>query len=359
MAGLHGSGKTTTSESCELAKNEDTRPLLVSVTSTPRPRREHLKVVRKRDHSESRRFRSARRTRRRDGWRKKHEGSDHARAAWADSCDRRAVAHRGKGSSWTRMQSLARPTRRDPFRRRRHYRHDAVNSADEFHKSFTLTASSQQTDGDARGGAAPFDSSVTGQSIKFTASVKMTTLWSTPPPPFHPAESLANSGHGATSVADRKSRVAGRQAKSQDLAAKSLSSRWLLHSRLPRSASASEEYGLAEKPHRDLLRLGAFSGMQGGRNVDEKQEPCRRRSSFDALLRTRPSRVINGTPPQAHCRLGRACRKSTTAPPVRTDEKMFKHMGKPIFAPEMAGMKLRCDPAFGTCNSHLSSRLLH
>jgi len=171
MAGLQGSGKTTTSgKLANWLKNGGHRPLLVSVDVYRPAAREQLKVVAQSvkaniyegevgDANTATVERLAKEAR---------------REAVNGGCDVLIVDTAGRlhidGQLMDEMQSLKRLLNPQEilFVADAMTGQDAVNSADEFHKKLSLTGVVlTKMDGDARGGAALSIRQVTGQPIKF------------------------------------------------------------------------------------------------------------------------------------------------------------------------------------------------
>ena len=190
MAGLQGSGKTTTSgKLANWFKTGGHRPLLVSVDVYRPAAREQLKVVAQAVKSaDLRRRRSARPTRPRssDVERLVKEAR---REAIVSGCDVLIVDTAGRlhidDQLMDEMQSLKKLLNPSEilFVADAMTGQDAVNSAEEFHKKLSLTGVVlTKMDGDARGGAALSIRQVTGQPIKFIGvGEKYDAL-----EPFHP-----------------------------------------------------------------------------------------------------------------------------------------------------------------------------
>src|SRR5467141_355563 len=186
MAGLQGSGKTTTSgKLAHWLKNGGHRPLLVSVDVYRPAAREQLKIVAQAikanlyegQFSEANTATVERLAKeaRRDAY---NTGSD---VLIVDTAGRLHIDEQ----LMDEMQSLKRLLNPQEilFVADAMTGQDAVNSADEFHKKLTLTGIVlSKMDGDARGGAALSIRQVTGQPIKFIGvGEKYDAL-----EPFHP-----------------------------------------------------------------------------------------------------------------------------------------------------------------------------
>ena len=186
MAGLQGSGKTTTSgKLANWLKNGGHRPLLVSVDVYRPAAREQLKVVAAAIKANI------------------YEGSvgeantatverlakEARREAINTGCDVLIVDTAGRlhidNQLMDEMQSLKRLLNPQEilFVADSMTGQDAVNSADEFHKKLTLTGVVlTKMDGDARGGAALSIRAVTGQPLKFVGVGEKSDALE----PFHP-----------------------------------------------------------------------------------------------------------------------------------------------------------------------------
>ena len=186
MAGLQGSGKTTTSgKLANWLKNGGHRPLLVSVDVYRPAAREQLKVVAaaiKANLYEGEVGEANTAT-------VERLAKEARREAINSGCDVLIVDTAGRlhidDQLMEEMQSLKRLLNPQEilFVADSMTGQDAVNSADEFHKKLTLTGVVlTKMDGDARGGAAISIRQVTGQPIKFIGiGEKYDAL-----EPFHP-----------------------------------------------------------------------------------------------------------------------------------------------------------------------------
>ena len=171
MAGLQGSGKTTTSgKLANWLKNGGHRPLLVSVDVYRPAAREQLKVVAqaiKANLYEGQVEEASTAT-------VERLAKEARREAVISGCDVLIVDTAGRlhidDQLMEEMQSLKRMLNPQEilFVADSMTGQDAVNSADEFHKKLTLTGVVlTKMDGDARGGAALSIRQVTGQPLKF------------------------------------------------------------------------------------------------------------------------------------------------------------------------------------------------
>ena len=129
---------------------------------------------------------------------------------------------------------------------------DAVQSAKAFHDRLALTGTIlTKMDGDARGGAALSIRHITGAPVKFIGTGERSDAFE----PFHPA-----ARHGRHDVADRASRVDARPQKVRRFCEKSALGRRLFARRLSRPASADPQNGLAQKHHEDAAVRRAVPG---------------------------------------------------------------------------------------------------
>src|SRR6266576_2500144 len=316
MAGLQGSGKTTTSgKLANWLKNGGHRPLLVSVDVYRPAAREQLKVVAQAINT----------------------GSD---VLIVDTAGRLHI----DDQLMEEMQSLKRLLNPQEilFVADAMTGQDAVRSADEFHKKLSLTGVVlTKMDGDARGGAALSIRQVTGQPIKFIGvGEKYDAL-----EPFHPdriVSRILGMGDILSLIEKVESQVDKK--KSQDLAAKALSGDGFSLEDFRDQLRQVKKMGSLKSIIGMLPSVGAFAGMQkAADNVDEKQI-----NRGEAIINSMTAHerdhheVINGS------RRKRIARGSGTSVQEVNNllrqyaqmKKMFKQMGKPSFARRLAGMKM-------------------
>jgi signal recognition particle subunit SRP54 len=344
MAGLQGSGKTTTSgKLANWLKNGGHRPLLVSVDVYRPAAREQLKVVAaaiKANLYEGEVGEANTAT-------VERLAKEARREAINSGCDVLIVDTAGRlhidDQLMDEMQSLKRLLNPQEilFVADSMTGQDAVKSADEFHKKLTLTGVVlTKMDGDARGGAALSIRQVTGQPIKFIGiGEKYDAL-----EPFHPDRIVSRIlGMGdilsliekAESQIDRK--------KASELASKAFSGDGFSLEDFRDQLRQVRKMGSIQSLMGMLPSVGAFSGLQKAADqVDEKQI-----NRVEAIINSMTGyernhhEVINGS------RRKRIARGSgTSVQEVNTllrqyaqMKKMFKQMGKPSFARRMAGMK--------------------
>jgi len=369
MAGLQGSGKTTTSgKLAHWFKNGGHRPLLVSVDVYRPAAREQLKIVAQSVKAQI------------------YEG--HLSANGAPDAPVRGVADKNRADEGVRpsmgsadVERLAREARREAVvsgcdvlivdtAGRLHIDdqlmdemqslkkllnpseilfvadamtgQDAVRSADEFHKKLSLTGVVlTKMDGDARGGAALSIRQVTGQPIKFIGvGEKYDAL-----EPFHPDRIVSRIlGMGdILSLIERAEQQIDKK-KAQEIATKALTGDGFSLEDFRDQLRQVKKMGSMKSLMGMLPSIGPFSGLQkAADNVDENQI-----NRVEAIINSMTMHernhheVINGS------RRKRIARGSgTTVQEVNNllrqyaqMNKMFKQMGKPGFARRLAGMKL-------------------
>jgi signal recognition particle subunit SRP54 len=345
MAGLQGSGKTTTSgKLAHWLKQGGHRPLLVSVDVYRPAAREQLKVVAQAVKSNI------------------YEGEvkeantatverlvkEAKREAVVTGCDVLIVDTAGRlhidDQLMDEMQSLKKLLNPSEilFVADAMTGQDAVNSADEFHKKLTLTGVVlTKMDGDARGGAALSIRQVTGQPIKFIGvGEKYDAL-----EPFHPDRIVSRIlGMGdILSLIERAEQQIDKK-KAAEMASKALSGDGFSLEDFRDQLRSVKKMGSVKNLMGMLPSIGPFSGLQkAADHVDEKQI-----NRVEAIINSMTAyerahhEVINGS------RRKRIARGSgTTIQEVNNllrqyaqMKKMFKQMGKASFARRLAGMKL-------------------
>ena len=345
MAGLQGSGKTTTSgKLANWFKVGGHRPLLVSVDVYRPAAREQLKVVAQAVKSHI------------------YEGQvgeantatverlvkEARREAIVSGCDVLIVDTAGRlhidDQLMDEMQSLKKLLNPSEilFVADAMTGQDAVRSAEEFHKKLSLTGVVlTKMDGDARGGAALSIRQVTGQPIKFIGvGEKYDAL-----EPFHPdriVSRILGMGDILSLIERAESQIDKK--KAQEMATKALSGDGFSLEDFRDQLRQVKKMGSMKSLMGMLPSIGPFSGLQkAADNVDEKQI-----NRVEAIINSMTAHernhheVINGN------RRKRIARGSgTTVQEVNNllrqyaqMKKMFKQMGKPSFARRLAGMKL-------------------
>ncbi len=345
MAGLQGSGKTTTSgKLAHWFKQGGHRPLLVSVDVYRPAAREQLKVVAqavKTNIYEGEVTESNTAT-------VERLVKEAKREAVVSGCDVLIVDTAGRlhidEQLMDEMQSLKKLLNPSEilFVADAMTGQDAVNSADEFHKKLTLTGVVlTKMDGDARGGAALSIRQVTGQPIKFIGvGEKYDAL-----EPFHPDRIVSRIlGMGdILSLIERAEQQIDKR-KAAEMASKALSGDGFSLEDFRDQLRSVKKMGSIKNLMGMMPSIGPFSGLQKAADrVDEKQI-----NRVEAIINSMTSyerthhEVINGS------RRKRIARGSgTTIQEVNNllrqyaqMKKMFKQMGKASFARRLAGMKL-------------------
>ena len=360
MAGLQGSGKTTTSgKLAHWLKVGGHRPLLVSVDVYRPAAREQLKIVAQavkaqiyEGHVVPDAF--------------VREGADEGVRSYARSADVERLAKEARREAivsgcdvlivdtagrlhidddlMNEMQSLKKLLNPSEilFVADAMTGQDAVRSADEFHKKLSLTGVVlTKMDGDARGGAALSIRQVTGQPIKFIGvGEKYDAL-----EPFHPdriVSRILGMGDILSLIERAESQIDKK--KAQEMATKALSGDGFSLEDFRDQLRQVKKMGSLKSIIGMMPSIGPFSGLQkAADNVDEKQiNRVEAIISSMTMHERNHHEVINGS------RRKRIARGSgTTVQEVNNllrqyaqMKKMFKQIGKPSFARRMAGMKL-------------------
>src|SRR5690242_9863353 len=345
MAGLQGSGKTTTSgKLANWLKNGGHRPLLVSVDVYRPAAREQLKVVAQAVKANiyegeaaeantatvERLVKEARRE-------AINSGSD---VLIVDTAGRLHI----DDQLMDEMQSLKRILNPQEilFVADSMTGQDAVKSAEEFHKKLALTGVVlTKMDGDARGGAALSIRQVTGQPIKFIGvGEKYDAL-----EPFHPDRIVGRIlGMGDILTLVEKAQETVDQKKAQEFAQKALGGEGFSLEDFRDQLRQVKKLGSLQSVIKMLPSIGPFAGMQkAADSVDEGQI-----TRVEAIINSMTPKernhheIINGS------RRKRIARGSGTSVQEVNQllrqyaqmRKMFKDMGKSSFSRKLAGMKL-------------------
>jgi signal recognition particle subunit SRP54 len=273
MAGLQGSGKTTTSgKLANWLKNGGHRPLLVSVDVYRPAAREQLKVVAaaiKANLYEGEVGEANTAT-------VERLAKEARREAINSGCDVLIVDTAGRlhldDQLMEEMQSLKRLLNPQEilFVADSMTGQDAVKSADEFHKKLTLTGVVlTKMDGDARGGAALSIRQVTGQPIKFIGVGEKPDAFE----PFHPDRITGRIlGHGDMMSLLEKAEGALDRKKSEDFAKKALMGDGFSLEDFLDQLKQIKKLGSMESILKMLPSVGPFAGLQqASKNVDESQ----------------------------------------------------------------------------------------
>src|SRR6266852_7412810 len=344
MAGLQGSGKTTTSgKLANWLKNGGHRPLLVSVDVYRPAAREQLKVVAqaiKANLYEGQVGEANTAT-------VERLAKEARKEAIISGCDVLIVDTAGRlhidDQLMDEMQSLKRMLNPQEilFVADSMTGQDAVKSADEFHKKLSLTGVIlTKMDGDARGGAALSIRQVTGQPIKFLGiGEKYDAL-----EPFHPDRIVSRIlGMGDVMTLSEKAEQNVDKKKAEAFAQKALGGDGFSLEDFRDQLRQVKKLGSLQSLIGMLPSVGPFAGMQKHADkIDEKQI-----SHVEAIINSMTAHerhhhdVINGS------RRKRIARGSgTTVQEVNNllrqyaqMRKMFKDMGKSSFGRKLAGMK--------------------
>lgn len=345
MAGLQGSGKTTTSgKIANWLKKGGHRPMLVSVDVYRPAAREQLKIVAQAVGSHI--------------YEGKVEEANTAtverlvkearKEAVNNGCDVLVVDTAGRlhidEQLMEEMQSLKNLLNPQEilFVADAMTGQDAVKSADEFHKKLTLTGVVlTKMDGDARGGAALSIRNVTGQPIKFIGvGEKYDAL-----EPFHPDRIVGRIlGMGDILSLIEKAEEKLDKKKSEDFAKKALSGDGFSLEDFRDQLRQVKKLGSLSSIMSMMPRIGPFANMQQvADKVDEKQivrveaiinsmTPWER-DHHEAINGSRRKRIARGSGTSIQ-EVNNLLRQYAQM------RKMFKSMSKPSFAKRLAGMKM-------------------
>ncbi|HVO60211.1 MAG TPA: signal recognition particle protein [Terriglobales bacterium] len=344
MAGLQGSGKTTTSgKLANWFKNGGHRPLLVSVDVYRPAAREQLKVVAqaiKANIYEGQVTEGNTAT-------VERLAKEARREAMNSGCDILIVDTAGRlhidDQLMEEMQSLKSllSPQEILFVADAMTGQDAVRSADEFHKKLTLTGVVlTKMDGDARGGAALSIRNVTGQPIKFIGvGEKYDAL-----EPFHPDRIVSRIlGMGDILSLIEKAEQQVDKKRAQEIATKALTGDGFSLEDFRDQLRQVKKMGSLQSLMGMLPRIGPFSGLQqAAEKVDEGQinrveaiinsmTPYER-DHHEAINGSRRKRIARGSGTSVQ-EVNNLLRQYAQM------KKMFKQIGKPSFARRMAGMK--------------------
>ncbi|PYV55028.1 MAG: signal recognition particle protein [Acidobacteria bacterium] len=345
MAGLQGSGKTTTSgKLAHWFKNGGHRPLLVSVDVYRPAAREQLKVVAQAIKAqiyqgEVTEAKTATVER---------LAKEARREAVNSGCDVLIVDTAGRlhidDQLMEEMQSLKRLLNPSEilFVADAMTGQDAVRSADEFHKKLSLTGVVlTKMDGDARGGAALSIRNVTGAPIKFIGvGEKYDAL-----EPFHPDRIVSRIlGMGdILSLIERAEQTVDKK-KAQDIAARALSGDGFSLEDFRDQLRQVRKMGSIQNLMGMLPSIGPFAGLQKHADqIDEKQinhveaiinsMTAYERGHHDVINGSRRKRIARGS--------GRTVQEvNNLLRQYAQMRKMFKQMGKGNMMRKLAGMKL-------------------
>src|SRR2546421_2059005 len=345
MAGLQGSGKTTTSgKLANWLKNGGHRPLLVSVDVYRPAAREQLKVVAqaiKANIYEGQVGEANTATVERLAKEARREaintGSD---VLIVDTAGRLHI----DDQLMEEMQSLKRLLNPQEilFVADAMTGQDAVRSADEFHKKLSLTGVVlTKMDGDARGGAALSIRQVTGQPIKFIGvGEKYDAL-----EPFHPDRIVSRIlGMGDILSLVEKAQEKLDAKKSEEFAKKALSGDGFSLEDFREQLRQIKKLGSLQSIVKMLPSIGPFAGIQSmADKVDDKEitrveaiissMTAYERDHHEAINGNRRKRIARGSGTTVQ-EVNQLLRQYATM------KKQFKSLSKGGFPRKMAGMKL-------------------
>ena len=275
MAGLQGSGKTTTSGKLAVwLKKGGHRPLLVSVDVYRPAAREQLKLVAK--AAEARIYQGDLKGEQPGTALVERLAKEAKREAMIMGCDTLIVDTAGRlgidEELMREMESLKKLL--DPqeilFVADAMTGQDAVNSALDFHKRLGLTGVVlTKMDGDARGGAALSIRHVTGQPIKFIGTGEKPDAFE----PFHPDRITGRIlGHGDMLSLLEKAESTIDKKKSEEFAKKALLGDGFSLEDFREQLRQIKKMGSMQSILKMLPSVGPFAGMaQAAQNVDESQ----------------------------------------------------------------------------------------
>jgi len=218
---------------------------------------------------------------------------------------------------------------------------DAVNSAHEFHKKLTLTGVVlTKMDGDARGGAALSIRHVTGAPVKFMGTGEKYDALE----PFHPDRIVSRIlGMGdILSLIEQAEEKLDRK-KAQEFTNKALSGDGFSLDDFRDQLRQVKKMGSLQSIVKMLPSVGPFAGMQkAADSVDEKQlgrveaiicsMTAKERAHHEIINGSRRKRIARGSGTSVQD-VNQLLRQYAQM------RKMFKDIGKPSFARKLAGMK--------------------
>jgi signal recognition particle subunit SRP54 len=344
MAGLQGSGKTTTSgKLASWLKKGGRRPMLVSVDVYRPAARQQLKVVAEaiKAHIYEGNVEQA------DTATVERLAKEARKEAANNGCDVLIVDTAGRlhidDELMAEMQSLKKLLNPQEilFVADAMTGQDAVRSAEEFHKKLALTGVVlTKMDGDARGGAALSIRQVTGQPIKFIGvGEKYDAL-----EPFHPdriVSRILGMGDVMTLIEQAQEKIDSK--KAEEFAKKALSGDSFSLEDFREQLRQVKKLGSLQNIIKMLPSVGPFANMQKAADqVDDKQI-----TRVEAIINSMTAKerthheIINGS------RRKRIARGSGTSVQEVNQllrqyaqmRKMFKDMGKASFGRKLAGMK--------------------
>ncbi len=345
MAGLQGSGKTTTSgKLAHWLKNGGHRPLLVSVDVYRPAAREQLKIV---AHAVKANLYEGQVSEANTAT-VERLAKEARREAVNSGCDVLIVDTAGRlhidEQLMEEMQSLKRLLNPQEilFVADAMTGQDAVRSADEFHKKLSLTGVVlTKMDGDARGGAALSIRNVTGQPIKFIGvGEKYDAI-----EPFHPDRIVGRIlGMGDILSLIEKAEQQLDKKKQEEFARKALSGGGFSLEDFRDQLRQVKKLGSLQSIMGMLPKIGPFAGLDKAADKVDESQLMRVEAIINSMTAHERNHheVINGS------RRKRIARGSGTSVQEVNQllrqyaqmKKMFKQMGKASFGRRLAGMKL-------------------
>jgi signal recognition particle subunit SRP54 len=342
MAGLQGSGKTTTSGKLAMwLKKGGHRPMLVSVDVYRPAAREQLKVVAK--SIDARLYEGDTRGEAAGSALVERLAKEARREAMILGCDTLIVDTAGRLAldddlmrEMERLKKLLDP-QEILFVADAMTGQDAVNSANEFHRRLSITGVVlTKMDGDSRGGAALSIRHVTGQPIKFVGVGEKPDAFE----PFHPDRMTGRIlGMGDMMTLLEKAEGSLDRRKSEELAKKALLGDGFTLEDFREQLRQIKKLGSMESILKMLPSVGPFAGLQqASKSVDERQfvrleaiinsMTVKERRNADLINGSRRKRIAagSGTTVQDVNQLLRQHAQMS---------KMFKQMGKGGMARQM------------------------
>ena len=344
MAGLQGSGKTTTTgKLAAWLKKGGHRPMLVSVDVYRPAARQQLKVVA--DAIKANIYEG--KVEQADTPTVERLAKEARKEAMNTGCDVLIVDTAGRlhidDDLMSEMQSLKKMLNPQEilFVADAMTGQDAVRSADEFHKKLSITGVVlTKMDGDARGGAALSIRNVTGQPIKFIGiGEKYDAL-----EPFHPDRivgRILGMGDVMTLIEQAQEKIDSK--KAEEFAKKALAGDGFSLEDFRDQLRQVKKLGSLQSIIKMLPSIGPFSGMQKAADKVDDSQLTRVEAIINSMTQKERlhHEIINGS------RRKRIARGSgTTVQEVNQllrqyaqMRKMFKDMGKASFGRKLAGMK--------------------
>ena len=344
MAGLQGSGKTTTSgKLAAWLKKGGHRPMLVSVDVYRPAARQQLKVVAEaiKAHIYEGAVSQA------DTPTVERLAKEARKEAMNSGCNFLIVDTAGRlhidDEMMAEMQSLKKLLNPSEilFVADAMTGQDAVRSAEEFHHKLSLTGVVlTKMDGDARGGAALSIRQVTGQPIKFIGvGEKYDAL-----EPFHPDRivgRILGMGDVMTLIEHAQDKID--QKKAQEFASKALAGDGFSLEDFRDQLRQVKKLGSLQNVIKMLPSIGPFANMQKAADKVDESQLTRVEAIINSMTQHEREHheVINGS------RRKRIARGSGTSVQEVNQllrqyaqmRKMFKDMGKASFGRKLAGMK--------------------